>query len=134
MLNQRWVLAPGGLLWMTAGTMVVLKGLPHTHLYSLPFALMVFFLFYEFIFSKLVKHHTARVQILPDGQPFWRCFDGKSWLIMAVMMTSGLLLGPHFPSQVLGFFYPGLGAALFSCGLRLNVRCLHWSKYKERIS
>lgn len=51
---------------------------------------------------------------------FWKFFDLKSYIIMAIMMTGGILLRKFslIPIIVLGPLYTGIGFALFACGVR----------------
>lgn len=84
-------------------------------------SVIVFLVFYLLIFSKIVKKHTARVKANPSGKmPVWQFFDLPSYIIMAVMMTGGILLRTLnlIPAWSIAFFYSGLGFALFSCGVR----------------
>ena len=50
----------------------------------------------------------------------WSFFDKKSYLIMAFMMTFGILLRKSalLPTLFFAVFYTGLGAALFAAGVK----------------
>lgn len=50
---------------------------------------------------------------------FLKFFDGKSFAIMAVMMTGGIALRASglAPERFIAFFYTGLGASLLLAGL-----------------
>ena len=61
---------------------------------------------------------------------FWKFFDGKSFAIMAVMMTGGIGLRSSglAPERFIAVFYTGLGASLLLAGLlfgRNFGRALH---------
>lgn len=123
--NQLMLVA--GLVWCAAGAMVCLVGLPlefklaPADLVLAPLAVGVFFAFYVFVFSRLVRKHTGRVRArTEDRLPFWHFFDTSSWVVMAVMMGGGmaLRLSHLVPDSMTAFFYSGLGVALFLCGVR----------------
>ncbi len=116
-----------GLVWCLAGAMVCVVGLPlefrlaPTHLVLVPLAAAIFLAFYAFVFSPLVRKHTIRIQARREERlPVWQFFNASSWAIMAVMMGGGmaLRLSHVAPDWAIAFFYSGLGAALFLCGLR----------------
>lgn len=116
------------LAWMIAGSMVMKVGfeaLFSTHSYLLLFpATIIFYLFYEFVFSRLVKKHHKRIMYRDDDKLYWWLFfDKKSYIIMFCMMSFGILLRKShlLPPEFFAFFYTGLGFALFSCGTRFFV-------------
>lgn len=83
-------------------------------------SVLVFAVFQYFIFGKLVKKHTARIQGYPEERHFFlKFFDGKAFAIMAVMMTGGigLRVSGLAPERFIAVFYTGLGAALLLAGL-----------------
>lgn len=83
-------------------------------------SVLVFGVFQKFIFGKLVKKHTARICAYPDERHFFlKFFDGKSFAIMAIMMTGGILLRTSglAPERFIAVFYTGLGASLLLAGL-----------------
>lgn len=113
------------LAWIIGGSMVMKVGVEalfttHSYLWLLP-ASLIFFIFYEFIFSKLVKKHHLRIMLRDEDKlDWWLFFDRKSYIIMGSMMTFGILLRKSnlLPPEFFAFFYTGLGFALFSCGTR----------------
>jgi hypothetical protein len=116
-----------GLVWCVAGAMVSGIGLPllwklgATQLVLYPLAVVIFLIFYFLIFSRLVVKHTDRIRKRSEPRlPFWNFFDTSSYVVMAIMMAGGmwLRLAHVFPNWAIGFFYSGLGIALFSCGVR----------------
>lgn len=81
---------------------------------------LVFVVFQKFIFGKLVKKHTARIHSYVEERHFFlKFFDGKAFVIMAVMMTGGIGLRASglAPEQFIAVFYTGLGASLLLAGL-----------------
>ncbi len=54
-------------------------------------SVLVFAVFQRFIFGKLVKKHTVRINShLEERHFFLKFFDGRSFAVMAVMMTAGI--------------------------------------------
>lgn len=126
-IPKNYLMLIAGIVWMFAGFMVMKIGIPEfvniisDKLIYILLAIIVFLIFYLAIFSKLVGKHTDRIKKHPDeNMPFWQFFDAPSYIIMAVMMTGGILLRSLnlVPLWFIGFFYSGLGLALFSCGTR----------------
>lgn len=112
------------LVWSAAGFNVLRIGLLAYPAYrsALNFMLsaLVFVLFQKFVFGKLVKKHTARIQsYLEQRQFFLKFFDAKAFLIMVVMMAGGigLRVSGLAPERFIAVFYTGLGASLFLAGL-----------------
>jgi len=126
-LPKNHLMLLAGLVWCAAGAMVCVIGLPlefglaPSHLVLLPLAGAIFLVFYVFVFSGLVRKHTGRIRArMEDRLPFWNFFNASSWAVMAVMMGGGmaLRLSHLMPDWMIAFFYSGLGAALFLCGVR----------------
>ena len=112
------------LVWSAAGFNILRIGLMTypAHLTALNYLLsaLVFAVFQLFIFGKLVKKHTARINSYPEERHFFlKFFDGKAFVIMAVMMTGGigLRVSGLAPERFIAVFYTGLGASLLLAGL-----------------
>ena len=83
-------------------------------------SLAVFVIFQVFIFGKLVKKHVSRINAYKENKQFFlNFFDVKSFIIMAFMMTFGIVLRATniAPEQFIAVFYTGLGSALTLAGL-----------------
>ena len=83
-------------------------------------SLLVFAIFQFLIFGKLVKKHTQRINgYVEEKQFFLKFFDVKSFIIMAFMMTFGIVLRATniAPERFIAVFYTGLGSALALAGL-----------------
>lgn len=123
------------LVWGAAGFNILRIGLAAYPAYrsALNFLLsiLVFSVFQIFIFGRLVKKHSARIgAYLEERHFFWKFFDGKSFAIIAVMMTGGIGLRSSglAPERFIAVFYTGLGASLLLAGLlfgRNFGRALH---------
>ncbi|EIK81894.1 hypothetical protein CGSMWGv1400E_01195 [Gardnerella vaginalis 1400E] len=112
------------LVWCFAGFNILKIGIIaySNFLSPINFALTlaVFAIFQVFIFGKLVKKHTARINAYKENKQFFlNFFDIKSFIIMAFMMTFGILLRASniAPEQFIAVFYTGLGSALTLAGL-----------------
>lgn len=112
------------LVWSAAGFNILRIGLMAypAYLTAVNYLLpvLVFAVFQWFIFGKLVKKHTARItSYLEERHFFLKFFDGKAFVIMAVMMTGGigLRVSGLAPERFIAVFYTGLGGALLLAGL-----------------
>lgn len=123
-VNRNTLLLLACLVWSAAGFNVLRIGLLtySSYVSVLNFLLsgLVFIIFQVFIFGKLVRKHTARVNAYSEERQFFlKFFDGKSFVIMAVMMTGGigLRISGIAPDRFIAVFYSGLGASLFLAGI-----------------
>ncbi|OUN25100.1 hypothetical protein [Pseudoflavonifractor sp. An85] len=112
------------LVWSAAGFNILRIGVmaypAHLAVVNYFLSLLVFGVFQWFIFGKLVKKHTARIGAYQEERHFFlKFFDGKSFAIMAVMMSGGIGLRASglAPERFIAVFYTGLGAALLLAGL-----------------
>lgn len=112
------------LVWGAAGFNILKIGLLAYPNYLQPLnyalSLLVFAIFQFLIFGKLVKKHTQRINgYVEEKQFFLKFFDVKSFIIMAFMMTFGIVLRATniAPERFIAVFYTGLGSALTLAGL-----------------
>ncbi|EFH27405.1 hypothetical protein [Gardnerella vaginalis] len=112
------------LVWGAAGSNILKIGLLAYPNYLQPLnyalSLLVFAIFQFLIFGKLVKKHTQRINgYVEEKQFFLKFFDVKSFIIMAFMMTFGIVLRTTniAPERFIAVFYTGLGSALALAGL-----------------
>lgn len=114
-VRNRTLLAIAGSVWLAAGGNVAriggqaYRGLPR----------VVFGLFGS-MFFRMSQKHTRRIRgYAGETQPFWRFFDRKAYLIMAVMMGGGISLrySGLVPEVFVAVFYTGLGCALALAGV-----------------
>lgn len=106
-------------MWLFAGAKVLYLGYKltpeanPTWYYSW---LVVSFVFFSgFIFRRVVPRYITYIESLGKGNhPFYRCFAPRARIIIAVMMTLGIVVryggiaGPNF----IAGFYTGLGVSL----------------------
>lgn len=112
------------LVWGAAGVNILRIGLmvypDYFTVLNCLLSVLVFVVFQRFIFGKLVKKHTARINSYREERHFFlKFFDGKAFAIMAVMMTGGIGLRASglAPERFIAVFYTGLGASLLVAGL-----------------
>lgn len=112
------------LVWSAAGFNILRIGLMTYPAYlaieNYLLSILVFAVFQIFIFGRLVKKHTARIRAYQEERHFFlKFFDGKSFAVMALMMTGGIALRSSglVPQRFIAFFYTGLGASLLLAGL-----------------
>ena len=127
-VKKRTLLLIAGIVWLVAGFNVARLGIlsylairQQWYWYLLS---VVIFLLFGAMFYRMTKKHTKRITGYPEErQPFWRFFDRKAYIVMAVMMGSGIGLRAAgvFPDWFVAFFYTGLGCALALAGVLFIV-------------
>ena len=120
-VRNRTLLAIAGSVWLAAGGNVArigvqaYRGMPRVGAVHLLLSLVVFGLFGS-MFFRMSQKHTRRIRgYAGETQPFWRFFDRKAYLIMAVMMGGGISLrySGLVPEVFVAVFYTGLGLAAY---------------------
>ena len=137
-VKKRTLLLIAGLVWLIAGVNVVRLGILsylaiEQKWYWYVLSAVIFTLF-GLMFYRMSQKHTKRIMgYAEERQPFWRFFDLKAYLIMAVMMGGGIGLRAAgvFPDWFVAFFYTGLGCALALAGV-LFFRSYLLIRRKER--
>ncbi len=128
------------LVWSGAGVNILRIGLitypGYITLVNVVLSCVVFGVFQRFVFGRLVNKHTGRILGYEEERKFfWHFFDGKSFAIMAVMMSGGIALRAWslVPDRFIAVFYTGLGAALLLAGILFGVQYvqMRW-RIKER--
>lgn len=120
-VSKNILLLLAGLIWGFAGFKILKIGLPDmiAHWYMpilfIVLTFIIYFLFTKFVFFKMfVKHRNRILNDQNELKCIFAFFDIKGYLIMAFMITFGILLrSSHIvPSLYLGTFYSGLGLSL----------------------
>lgn len=119
MVKNNTLLLIACLVWTAAGFNILRIGIieyaSYVSVINFLLSAAVFLVFWLFVFGRLVKKHTVRIDGYGENkQLFIKFFDVKSFIIMAVMMAGGILLRTlHLaPNVFIAVFYTGLGAAL----------------------
>lgn len=135
--SKKTLLIYAAIVWMFAGGMVmklgyeVLLAAQGYKMISVIVAIGVFLIFYFSIFSKMVHKHEKRIKNKEKERLcVFSFFDVKGYVIMACMMTLGVVIRSmsFIPPMYWAPFYVGLGTALFSAGI-LFVR--GWMKWEQ---
>ena len=124
MVKNKTLLLIASFVWTLAGVNILRIGLRAALLqYSLLdfFASAIIFILFGRMFYKIVQKHTLRIHHFEKPkQYFWNFFDLKSFIIMAIMMSSGILIRSMnlMPEVCIATFYSGLGLALSLAGVK----------------
>lgn len=128
MVKKRYLLLIASLVWLFAGIKVLNLGLEayKTNFSALNvlLSIAVFIAFWFMVFARLVNKHTARIKAYQEEKRyFWNFFDLKSFIIMAIMMTGGILIRKYqlLDMNFIAFFYTGLGSALSLAGAKFML-------------
>lgn len=134
--NKRSLLLIAGFVWMFAGGMVAKLGFnvlftSSVHPFiSLAVAIITFYIFFNFIFIKLVKKHKNRIsEKEQDKLCLFSFFDVKSYIIMIFMMGLGVTIRSINSINPLCWaaVYIGIGLALFSSGVAFIIEWKNWN-------
>ena len=140
-VSKRVLLIFAGIIWSIAGNRVLTIGFKDltTHTKSpliyMLISAVIFYVFFTFIFHRMVKKHTKRF-ILNSVTEHWffDFFDFKGYIIMVFMIVVGVslrnseLINPIY----IGTFYIGLGTALFLAGIIFLLSALNFEKTKYK--
>ena len=137
-VHKNTLILIAGIVWAIAGFNIVRIGLiayqgNFTWWRGL-LSIAVYAAFQVFVFGKMVKKHTDRIQRYEEErQNFFRFFDTKSYLIMAFMMTLGigLRVSGVVPNTFIAFFYTGLGASLLTAGVLFVLQYIRVMKERN---
>ena len=124
-VNRQFLVFMAGVVWILAGVNILRIGImtwiniSSFQLFRVCEAIVVFLLFFNFVFKKLFYKHTKRIEQKKDKSCPFAFFDVKGWIIMAVMITVGILVRKFqlLPSTFISVFYVGLSSALIITGV-----------------
>lgn len=138
-VKKQNLLLLAGIVWMIAGFNVLRIGLETYAEYRIiinyAITLMVFLAFWFMVFHKLTIKHTKRIHEFEEElQLFYKFFDLKSFLIMAFMISFGIIIRKFrlLPDRFIAVFYTGLGAALFMAGVLFTWNYIKIFKKKDK--
>lgn len=124
-VSRNTLLTTAGVVWVIAGINILRIGIltwmdvSYSPLLRVCEAIAIFWVFFNFIFKRLFYKHTRRIEQKQDKNCPFAFFDTKSWVIMVVMITFGILARKlHWlPDTFISFFYVGLSTALIVTGV-----------------
>lgn len=126
-LPKRYLLFIAAMVWTFAGGMLLYKGSTLIMNYRSFFWLRLIsstvggILFYLVLFSKISFKHTRRIVNLKNDHPcLFSFFNIKSYIMMTVMITSGILLRKSgiVAPEYLSILYITMGIPLFLSAFR----------------
>ena len=114
-----------GIIWLIAGFNVCRIGvvswthIDNTSVLMIMGCMVTMFLFSNMFVKMLFKNVRRIRNIDADKRKVWHIMPVKSYVIMAFMITLGILLRscPAIPPSFIASFYVGLGASLMIAGL-----------------
>lgn len=129
MVTRKVLLFIAGAVWLLAGINILRIGisswislLPSAGagkiiLLALVCALILTGFF--FMFRKIVRKNTNRIRSYGERTFLLKFMDTRGWLMMAFMMTLGIVLRSSglLPDEFFAFFYTGLGTSLSIAGI-----------------
>lgn len=129
-IAHKYLLFVAAGVWTFAGGMLLSRGFSFihlaTHLFFVKIAgsLLAGVVFYLVLFSKISLKHINRIQQLPYERPCaFSFFDWKSYILMSIMISSGVLLrlSDIVPLPYLSEFYITMGTPLFLSAFRFYI-------------
>ncbi len=122
-IHKKFLPLLAAIVWGLASTAVLSIGIPSmVNNWTMPWlciliAAIIFFLFFKFVFFRLYQKHMGRIDAFKkDKVCAFAFFDIKGYIIMACMITFGIVLRSLdiLPHIYLGVLYTGLGFAMVS--------------------
>lgn len=137
-VKTEYLLLIAAIVWGAAGLNILVIGLaeygPYVSWLNALISAAIYVVFGFAIFFPIVRKHTKRITSYTQRtQYWWMFFDVKSFIIMAAMMTLGIILRstPAVPRVFIAVFYAGLGGALLTAGILFAVRFCRLVKPKR---
>jgi hypothetical protein len=124
---KRYLLFCAAFVWTFAGGMLLFKGILILYKINLFLGLRIIvstiggLIFYLALFSKISLKHARRIIELKNDKPFlFAFFSIKSYILMIIMITSGILLRMSgiISQQNLSVVYLTMGIPLFLSAFR----------------
>ena len=136
-IKKQNLLLLASLVWMIAGFNVLRIGIETYAEYQTVInyivTIIVFLLFWFMVFYKLTNKHTIRIQgYEEEKQLFYKFFDLKSFLIMAFMISFGIII-PFTAGAVYSCILHRIGSGTFH-GRRFIWKKLYTGLQEESIS
>ena len=129
-VTKRVLLFIAGCVWCLAGCMLMIRALIELidirHLLSLELISGVISgsCFYVFLFTKISKKHITRISLIKADLPcFFSFFNFRSYVLMAIMISAGIILrrAHIIDPEYLYTFYLAMGIPLLLSGFRFFI-------------
>lgn len=130
---QKYLFLIAGLLWLTGGSMLYLRGFSgliaaQKPVWLMPLGIFLGFIFYFAIFSRIPKKHIKRIKNISLPNPCaFSFFSFRSYLLMAIMITGGIMLSHSglLSKTILFTFYLTMGTPLIISSLKFFQSFAH---------
>ena len=137
-VSKNWLLVLAGATWTGVG--VLLWSYAYTWLsspftsWSIIFGLLgvaVSIIAFRIQFSKIANKNVKRIILLPEKVCLFSFVEWKGYLIIAVMMTAGILMrNSSIPKPYLAIVYSSIGGALFLSSFHYYFHLCHTLAHK----
>lgn len=140
MVSKKSLIGISALVWMVAGFNVLRLGiLEYSNVFSALLVALTVVVFIPFflMFQNMVKKNTKRILDMQESRILClKFFPIKSYILIVCMMTFGIILRniEQVPRYFIAFFYTGLGAGLFSAGIRYAYHLIWFQKAELHMS
>jgi hypothetical protein len=120
-ISKRYILLIAAFIWTMAGVMLFVRGafyvLQFSNFKAIHFLIAILFGigFFWVLFKKISFKHIHRIKNIEIEKPcIFSFFNFKSYLIMGLMITMGIMLrkSGHVNKDILYTFYVGMGIPL----------------------
>ncbi|MFH1296627.1 MAG: hypothetical protein ABIJ04_05055 [Bacteroidota bacterium] len=137
-IPKRHLLLVATAVWLFAGAFLLYRGirmLPETtYLWvKIPLAIVAGLIFFHLLFLRVSLKHITRIRSLEILRPcIFSFFDWRSYLLMAIMITSGILVRKTgwVDEQWVSLFFITMAAPLLLSAVRFFRA---WKKYSELV-
>lgn len=137
-IPKRYLMFVAAVVWTFAGGMLLFRGFSILKCNNRAIILgelgcmVAGIVFYRFMFAAISLKHIHRIQNLQLEKPcIFSFFNGRSYLLMTMMITSGIALriSGIVPVACLSFFYIAMGTPLLISAFRFYYyACKNWNK------
>lgn len=132
-VNRKVHLLAAALLWTTVGALLIARGWgwidPERNFWFVPIALIAGTIKSLVILDKSARLGVERITRMQDGTCLGAVYSWKTWLLVALMATSGVLLRTFFePGKYIGTIYVAVGWALL---LSSRYGWLGWIRWRN---
>jgi len=135
-INKRSLLLVAGCAWTMAGGILISRALlelwsiHHYLLTEVLIGIILGILFYLVLFARISKKHITRINLITIDNPcFFSFFNLRDYIMMTIMITTGILLRKLdiINHEILYTFYLTMGIPLLVSAFRFFSR---WMKNK----
>ena len=141
-ISKKYLLFVAALAWTFAGGMLLYRGFSFLRLHpewfylKMASSILIGFLFYFVLFSKVSLKHSKRIVNLPIEKPcIFSFFSLSSYLLMIIMISSGIMLRKSglIPLEYLSSFYIVMGTPLFLSAFRFYYYGIYYKTAERKL-